>query len=295
MKKFLPLLILPFLLLFCACSQEDSQTKKPLIISTNAWIGYAPLFYAYEKKQLQKIGISIFTSVSLAEATDLFRIGKADIVTTTQHECSTLKNEGFNIVPIILLDRSNGGDMILSNKSIVQLQNSKKIVAYLEIDSINTELLQDFIKKYGIKKEQLILKNMDQAQIQDIAYDSESAILIVTYTPYDIKLKKEGYKELASTRNIQDLMVIDALCISKTKIDKNRKRLIALKEVIDFSIESIMKDPKASYKLVKKYLNNIEYNEYLEALKTIKWINKPSKELLNRIEKIGYKEEYLIQ
>ena len=286
------LLLLSILFTFSACS---SQNKKPLIIATNQWIGYAPLFYAYEKGELDKLNIRLINRTSLAEAADLYSIGKVDMVTTTQHEYNMLKKSTHDITPIILLDRSNGGDMILSNKSIQQLSQAHKIYAYLEIDSINQELLIEFIKHNNINKSKMVYIDKDQKQIQDLKNNTAKNILIVTYSPYDIILKEKGFQEIASTKDINSLIVIDALSATNKVIKTDKKRLIALKKIIDKAIKSIQKDPKVSYPLVRKHLGNISYTEYVNSLKLIKWINKPSTNLLKRIEKYGYKKEDIIQ
>jgi len=286
------LLLLSILFTFSACS---SQNKKPLIIATNQWIGYAPLFYAYEKGELDKLNIRLINRTSLAEAADLYSIGKVDMVTTTQHEYNMLKKSTHDIAPIILLDRSNGGDMILSNKSIQQLSQAHKIYAYLEIDSINQELLIEFIKHNNINKSKMVYIDKDQKQIQDLKNNTAKNILIVTYSPYDIILKEKGFQEIASTKDINSLIVIDALSATNKVIKTDKKRLIALKKIIDKAIKSIQKDPKVSYPLVRKHLGNISYTEYVNSLKLIKWINKPSTNLLKRIEKYGYNKEDIIQ
>lgn len=290
--KIYTILLLSILFTFTACT---SKPQKKIVIATNQWIGYAPLFYAYEKGELDKLNITLITSVSLAEATDLYIIGKADMVTTTQHEYNILKNAKHGIKAVILIDRSNGGDMILANKSLKALQKSKKIDAYLEVDSINQEILLDFLQKNHINEDKINFINKDQQQIQAVKNDTKKNILIVTYTPYNINLEKKGFKELASTKDMNSIIVIDALCASNEIIKNDKARLIQLKKIIDESITAIEQEPEASYRVVSKYLSDLNYKDYLDSLTLIKWINKPSKDLLNYIKKYDYNEEDIIQ
>jgi len=292
MRYLVTLITILFSLFFSSCSNE-AHNDKPLTIATNSWIGYAPLFYAQEKGYLEKNNIKLLVNVSLAEAAELYSVGKADMVTTTQHEYYSFKKD-FDLVPVILLDRSNGGDMILSNRTIKELQEADKIIAYLEIDSINAEILKDFIKLYNIPLEKLHMINRDQAQIEDLQPQDDKAVLIVTYVPYNITLEKKGFKVIASTRDINSIIVIDALCCSKTIFNQRHPHLKKLKEIIDRSVNELMNDKKSSYLLVKKYLGDLSYKEYLESLQTITWINKPSKELLDRIEPLGYERRYIL-
>ncbi len=286
------LLFFTILLTFSSCS---SKPKQELVLSTSQWIGYAPLFYAYDKGELEKLNIKLLINVSLAEAADLYHVGKADMVTTTQHEYKSLQESTNDIAAVILLDRSNGGDMILSNQSLATFHKSNKIYAYLEVDSVNQNILLDFIKNNHLNKNKFTYINKDQKQIQDIVNDKNKDILIATYSPYDVLLKKKNFHEVASTSNIDSIIVIDAICTKNKILKKDKKRLIALKKAIDNAIDIIQKEPKKSFEVLSKYFSNITYKDYIDSLKLIKWENKPSKELLKHIKKYGYNEDTIIQ
>ena len=283
LKRYLYYFII--ILFFIGCSEHKYQ--KQLTIVSNAWIGYAPIFYAKEKGYLEELNIKVIPVVSLAEAEDTFATGKADMVTATQHEYYKLRKEFPSIRPVVLLDRSNGGDMILSNKTTDELKRSKNIQAYLEVDSINMDILNVYLKKNKISKKNITFHNLDQSSMQSLKY-SNKPTLIVTYTPYDYAFKKEGYFEVASTRNLETIAVIDALLTTKTVLEKNRKRIEKLKKIIDRSIKELTADKKESYKIVASYLDNISYQDYLKSFTTIKWINKPTKKIMTIIEKLGY-------
>lgn len=279
-----------FLLFFNACSK---QNEKELILSTSSWIGYTPLFYAKEKGYLQSLNIKLITSVSLAESTNIFLVSKADILTLTQHEYHLLKHQRPSITPFILVDRSNGGDMILSNKTLQELKTSQHIDAYLEIDSINKELLEDFMRLHKLNENAMHYINKDQAQIQNLK-PSGKDMLIVTYAPNNLTLQKHGFKELASTADKDSLLVIDSILTTQEILKEHKQRLRSLKNIIDKSILEIQNDPKTAHQLTKKYLNQLSFEEFTSSLKTIEWINNPSDDLLQRIEKIDYKKEDLL-
>ncbi len=283
-----------FAFVLTACSTQKNTSNEQIKIATNSWIGYAPLFYAKETGELEKLGFSLIANVSLAEAADVYNVGRADMVTTTQHEYYALKKLVGDVTPVILLDRSNGGDMILSNVPLETLKSVPRIVVYLEVDSINSELLKSFLKRNRIEEEKLSIINEDQLKIQNVQ-NTEVPTLIVTYAPYDVALKKKGFEEIASTKSIHDLVVIDALCARSKVIKNHKERLVALKKLLDKKIEQIENDPKRSFAYVRKYLGDISYEEYLASLKSIEWINHPSKKLLEVIERMGYKKESLVQ
>ena len=279
------------LLWLTGCSSDSP--KDEIKIATNKWIGYTPLFLANERGELQELNFHLIQNVSLAEAMEVFNIGRADIVTTTQHEYFALKRTNA-IKPVILLDRSDGGDMILSNKPIEELKKAEEIDIYLEIDSINAELFKDFSKKYALPQERLHFHNMDQQQIQNIINEPDSTIIIVSYSPYNIPLQNKGFHIVASTKDLNTLLVIDALCAREKIIQNYPERLKKLKHVIDRAIEDIQKNPAEVHQKIRAYLGNITYKEFQESLSMIQWINHPSEEIMQAIKKIGYEEDAII-
>ena len=289
MKK--NLLILSALLLLSLAN----VSAKELTISTNSWIGYTPLFYANEKGYLKKLDIKLITSHTLAQAADLYMNKKADMVTTTQHEYYAIKRAGHSIIPVILFDRSNGADLVLSNKSIKELQKANHIEAYLKTNSINREVLKEFLNHYNLNHKELTLINKEPKEIIQLQPKKDKNMLIVTFIPYNESLQKNGFRELASTKESSVLIVVDALCTNQKTLNNDKKRLYELKKIIDKSISEIQNNKKASYTLVKDYLDGLSYAEYIHALNLIKWINKPSQTFLKEIEKLRYNKEQLIE
>ncbi len=289
---FYKTILIIFTLLFFGCSSKIDNNKE-LYLVVNSWIGYTPLFYLREIGTLKKLNIKLIPTISLDQSSNIFEVDKADMIAATQHEFNSLKSTN-DILPIILLDRSNGGDMILSNRSLLELKKTKKIYAYLEIDSINNELLKSFIKKYGLDEDKMEFINIDQLQISKLKNKAEKPMLIVTYSPYNIELRKKGFKELASTKNNNSLLVIDALYIKKSLYPKEKKRLKKLKFLIDKAIDEIKNNPKKVYKYVKVYLNDISYKDFLNSLELIEWINRNrTKELNEKLKNLGFGETIL--
>ncbi len=177
MKKIHFLLLLVVFLTGCSNDYEDR-----LEISVNAWIGYTPIFYAYDKGWLEPYNIEVLNLVSLAESMYLYDSGNSDALTGTQYEFKQLKKTHPGLTPLMLFDRSNGGDMILSNLSIDELKQTDKMMdVYLEIDSINSELIKDFSSYYKINEHKLRYINKDQAVIAKLKYmSSETPAIIVT-------------------------------------------------------------------------------------------------------------------
>lgn len=284
-----------FVLLFLsACS---SPPQEPLRISTTTWIGYTPLFYAKEKGWLDKINVKLLNVVSLSENMYLYQAGNSDAYCGTQYEHSVLKTKDPSLIPIMLFDRSNGGDIIMSNTSIEKLQNSDKpINTYLEMDSINHTMLNDFIKRYHIDEKRINYINRDQLEISHLKNDTpEEHVLIITYIPYDGKLAKNGFEEILSTKSGLDLLVIDALFTTKGNFSLHKEQYVQTKVYVDDALIALEKDPKEFYATIKPYMQELSYEEFHHSLGDIEWINtKVSKELMARMHQASFPTKDLL-
>lgn len=281
LKKVILFIVMP--LLFISCS---SEYDKKLKISATTWVGYAPLFYAKEKGWLQELNIKLLNVSSLSENMYLYRAGKSDAYVGTQYEYGVLSKELPSLRPIMMFDRSYGGDIIMSNSSIEDLQNETDTIdAYLEMDSINNTLIKDFIQKYNLQKKDINYINRDQTQISLLdTKNIDKKVIVVTYVPYNKELEQSGFKIVASTRDGLDLFVADAMFTKAEVFNKHEKQFRELKKLVDKSIDILKSDPKGFYDVIKPYMLNMKYDEFKDSLEDIIWINKElSQELKSRM------------
>ncbi len=291
-KKIL-LLVLALLMISCS-----SPYDKPLKISATTWIGYTPLFYAKEKGWLEPLNIKVTNVVSLAENMALYQSGNFDAYVGTQYEYSVLSYKESSLHAVMMFDRSYGGDVVMGNVSINDLKNTNTAIdVYLEMDSINITLLNDFLKKYKLEAKKLNHINKDQAYIATLnESDMKNPTLIITYSPYDNYLTKNGFKELASTKESLDLLVVDAMFTTDKVYDEHQKQFVELKKLVEKSLSALEANPKEYYETVKAYLPETSYEEFQHSLEDIVWINKTiSPQLQERLNQADFPIRKVIQ
>ncbi len=290
-KIFLPFIII---LLFNACSSDNYEKLK---ISSSTWIGYSPLFYAKEQGWFEPLNIDLVNVVSLSENVYLYEAGNSDAFVGTQYEYNLVLQKQPSLMPIMMFDRSNGGDLIMSNISLEKLQElNTTIDVYLEMDSINNTLLEYFIKQYHLEDKKLRYFNKDQTQISTLeAKKMKHPTLIVTYIPYNKELLKHGFTELVSTKDGLDIFVVDALFTKTEVLYQHQEQFLKLKALIDRALDVLKNDPHTFYTSVKPYMNEISYEEFQSALEDIVWIHQSlSKELLKRMKDVHFPTRDLI-
>lgn len=270
--KIMSVLVLLFIM---GCSPKSTD---PLRLSVNLWIGYSPLFYLEQKGWLKEHNIKMVNVVSLSENKQMYISGFADAFSGTQYEFKEVKKQFPTLEPLILMDRSNGGDVVMANRDIETLKVTPKIDVYMEIDSVSKAVFDDFIAYHGLKRSTMYLNNKDPYASSNLPM-IDSPTMIVTYDPYDTRLQKSGYKSIDTTKNLQ-LFVMDALYTDEQTMKKYAHELKQLNKLIGKALDELKKDPKAYYAVINPFFKYKNYEEFLHALDGITWIYNDRSDLI---------------
>ncbi len=137
MRHSLPILVVMVCLGLVACSPEP---KKPLRIGINAWPGYEFLSLADQLGYFKDEGVDIkmIPFQTLADGRRAFEKQQVDIMGGTLTEFYTAREiQGIDPVIFMMVDFSNGGDMLLANKAITNVAALKGKKIGLEVGSID--------------------------------------------------------------------------------------------------------------------------------------------------------------
>ncbi|MCT7469869.1 hypothetical protein N5T90_03175 [Aliarcobacter cryaerophilus] len=248
--------------------------KDKLRVVTSNWIGYTPLFYAREKGLLDKLNIQLLSVVSLSESLHTYKSKHADIFLGTQYEYEEAFKRDNQVVPIMLLNKSDGGDIVMSNLTLEEIKKEdKQIDVLLELSSVNSLVFDDFITKHNIKNKNFNYVNKDQSFIAQ-QKEFKNPTIVISYNPYTITLEKNGLKTLETTKDNIEILIVDAMFTTNDILIKYKDELKELKKIIDIAIDDLEKDEKVYYDLIKDYLYDTSFEEFQQSLSNIKWINK---------------------
>ena len=109
----------------------------------------------------------------------------------------------------------------------MKVSRFKELLVFLLVtsffNSINSILLEDFLKIYNLKNKKINYINEDQAYISKLnSKNLKNPTIVVTYTPYNYDLEKNGFNELSSTKNNSNLLVIDAMFTNEDFFNENK-------------------------------------------------------------------------
>lgn len=272
-----------------------NDKKDKLRVVTSNWIGYTPLFYAREKGLLDKLNIQLLSVVSLSESLHTYKSKHADIFLGTQYEYEEAFKRDNQVVPIMLLNKSDGGDVVMSNLTLEEIKKEdKQIDVFLELSSVNSLVFDDFITKHNIKNKNFNYVNKDQSFIAQ-QKEFKNPTIVISYNPYNITLEKNGLKTLETTKDNIEILIVDAMFTTNDILIKYKDELKELKKIIDIAIDDLEKDEKAYYDLIKDYLYDTSFEEFQQSLSNIKWINKNiDKNILDSLKEHNFPTKELL-
>ena len=115
------------------------------------------------------------------------------------------------VVPIMLLNKSDGGDVVMSNLTLEEIKKEdKQIDVFLELSSVNSLVFDDFITKHNIKNKNFNYINKDQSFIAQ-QKEFKNPTIVISYNPYNITLEKNGLKTLETTKDNIEILIVDAM------------------------------------------------------------------------------------
>lgn len=254
-----------FVMLF-GCTTEDKRTLR---VAVSPWIGYAPLIYADEKGWLVAEQVKLVHSTSLLESIDYFRNGLVDGFAATQFDIDESLHD--NLAHLIALDRSNGGDVVLSNYPLEKLLDAEMMRVYLEIDSVNKPVFDAFVKQHGIDHAHYTIENMSQIAMTELSPRSATVQVITTYEPYASMLRKKGFHEVGSTRD-SEILVLDSVYLNKEIHTRYPKQAKAFTALIRRAYRAYLNNSDEFYDTVSKHFSEMDRKEFFESVDLIEWL-----------------------
>lgn len=270
MKKYYILLLLLFMVFFSGCLHTDDEDKrKEIKIAVSNWVGYMPLMYAGKKGMLDGLDIKLISTSSVSASLEFAKRDVVDGFCSTQKE---YKSVAELMTPIILFDKSYGGDKILSNMTKEELyaMKSGNVEVHMEYDSVNYIMFKYFLQMRDWSQLSFEIKNNTQNFITSMKIINPS--VVIAYEPYASKLVKKGFNIIETSKN-PNLFIIDALFMKRTTLINSKERLEKLNKMVQKSLLALKKDPKEFYNTIKMYLEGQSYEDFMSTLTEIQWVN----------------------
>lgn len=194
-------------LLLSACT--PSTPEPPLRIGTNIWPGYEPLYLARSLGHYKDTPIKLVELLSASEVIHALRNKTLEGAALTLDEAMTLMDDGFDLKVILVMDFSNGGDVLLAKPEIASLAALRGKRIAVEYTAVGAILLDAALDAAGLKVLDITIVS---CRLEEHLECYGSADAVVTFDPFRTKLLNQGARLLFDSRRIPS-RIVDVLVV----------------------------------------------------------------------------------
>jgi NitT/TauT family transport system substrate-binding protein len=243
--NFIPQLYTLCFLIFVTMVSSCTQTQEPpLRIGTNTWPGYEPLYLARSLGYYKDTQVNLVEMTSASEVIHALRNGNLEGATLTLDESLTLLADDIDLEIILVMDFSNGADVMLVKPHIENLSKLKGKNIATEYTAVGALMLDGALTAADM--------SVSDVKVVSCLYDNHLNCYrdndaVITFEPIRTKLLSLGAKQLFDSSMIPG-RIVDVLVIHKETV-KNHSQ--ALKDLVDGYFKArqyLVTDPKEASK-----------------------------------------------
>lgn len=206
------------LLFLFAC--ENSQ-EPPLRIGTNVWPGYEHLYLARSLDYYEKSEIKLVEMTSASDVIRSLRNGTLEGGALTLDEALSLIDDGIALKIILVMDFSEGGDVLLVKPGIDSLAALRGKSIAVEYTAVGAILLDGALNAANLSVTDV---NIIFCSQHEYLKCYQSADAVVTFDPARTRLLKLGAQLLFDSSQIPG-RIVDVLAVHAEAVKTNPRAL----------------------------------------------------------------------
>lgn len=214
MPKRLTLLLIA-VLLWGGCARQQEE----LILSTNNWLGYLPLYLARDAGYYDDIPLRLVQLPSNTETMRAFRNGMVAAAGLTLDETLLLLESGLPICVPLVMDYSSGADALISRAGISSLEQLRGKRIGVESTAVGAHMLNRALERAGLQLGDVSVVPLEVHEHLP-AFESGRIDALVTFSPTRGQLLAAGANELFSSADIPG-EIVDLLVVRRDYLEKN--------------------------------------------------------------------------
>jgi NitT/TauT family transport system substrate-binding protein len=253
-----------FLLGLGAC--EPKAVDPPMRIAMNVWPGYEPLFIARREGLLSEKDFRLVEFSNGSAVGRAFRNGEAEAVCVTLDEAFYLVQSGMEPEILLVLDESNGGDVVLGQPGITSLADLKGRRVGVEVSAVEAYTLTRALQHAGMSIRD-VTPVYAPLVLHFRAFQSGSVDAVVTYEPMRSRLLALGAVELFNSAEIPG-EIVDVLVVRRDYLAAHPERMRELRRAWFGGLERMRRAPEDSAKFlaVREQVSPAEFAASLRGL-----------------------------
>lgn len=256
---------------------DAAAAAERLRVGYSTWVGYGPLFLAYEKGffKEENVDIELIKMEDPKERFFALAAGRLDGLVSTIDTMVLYLRTGKEYQYVLALDDSAGGDGIVTRKEVGAVKDLKgKKVAFAE-GSVSQFFLNVVLKDAGLQQSDVQAVNMTAGDA-GAAFVAAKVDAAVTWEPWLTRGKNAPHGHVLIDSAKYPGYITDVLIFSRDVIEKRPREVRAVVNGWNRAVEYWEKNPNESVEIMAKAVGGWlkDPKVFAETLGGIKFYNR---------------------
>jgi NitT/TauT family transport system substrate-binding protein len=270
-----------------------SKAEPPLRVGANVWPGYETLYLARSLGYYDNTPIRLVDYPSGTEEVRAYRNGEIEAAGISIDQALVLAATNPDVKIVVVMDFSNGGDVILGKPEIPNLQGLKSRPVGVESTALGAFIITRALEQKGMSPKDIKIVSLGVSE-HERAFKDGKVDAVVTFGSARTKLLAAGAKQLFDSSQIPG-EIVDVLIVREEVINKQPKALQALVDGRFRALDYLTKNPQdAASRIAPR--TGVTPEQFLESLKGLsspnlqenqKLLGKTDPSLLNGVKRLS--------
>jgi len=264
------LLVLP-LLAGCSDAFDESTESQPMRIGSNVWPGYEPLYLARELGYYEGLPISMVEYPSASEVLRAYRNGAIQAAALTMDEVLILAESGLDPRVVLLLDVSQGGDVILGRDGVQRVADLKGRKVGVENTALGAYVLSRALAMHDMQVSDVTLVPLEVNE-HEAAFKAGKIDAVVTFDPVRTRLLDVDAQLLFSSEDIPG-EIFDVLVVDGEYLAQHREVVASLVQRWFQTLEYQRQNPQRAAEVIARR-QQLKTEDYLASMDGLKMVSR---------------------
>ncbi|MFM9267600.1 ABC transporter substrate-binding protein [Tychonema sp. BBK16] len=244
-----------------------TKAEAPLRVGANVWPGYETLYLARSLGYYDNTPIRLVDYPSGTEEVRAYRNGDIEAAGISIDQALVLAANNPDVKIVVVMDFSNGGDVILGKPAIQNVQGLKGKPVGVEANALGAFIITRALEQKGMSPQDIKIVSLGVSE-HERAFKQGTVDAVVTFGSARIKLLEAGAKLLFDSSQIPG-EIVGVLIVRDEVIKKQPKALQALIDGRFRALDYLTKNPQdAAIKIAPR--TGITPEQFLESLKGLR-------------------------
>jgi NitT/TauT family transport system substrate-binding protein len=218
------------------------EPETALRIGTNVWIGSEPLYLARELGRFDPAAVQLVEYPSASEVLRAFRNQAIDGMVISLDELFGLAADGFEPRIVLVVDVSNGADVVVGRRGMKTLRDLKGKSVAVESSALGAFVLSRALALNGMQASDVDVVHLESNEQPD-AFAKGLVDGAVTFDPYTAQFLRDGATRLFDSTQIPG-EIVDLLAVRASAFKKKPKAIQQLLAGWFDAYDYMQRDPK---------------------------------------------------